>query len=109
MARDSTDTRHTLPITNHGFGRGDRIRTCDILLPKQARYRAALRPDTGIIITYTMPYGWRTGKQDHRISLTAISLSGLLVKPSSAQTECTKEPGEAFDGPLFIQEHPVRV
>ena len=26
-------------------GRGDRIRTCDILLPKQARYRAALLPD----------------------------------------------------------------
>ncbi len=26
-------------------GRGDRIRTCDILLPKQARYQAALHPD----------------------------------------------------------------
>src|SRR3546814_7547014 len=26
-------------------GRGDRIRTCDILLPKQARYRAALLPE----------------------------------------------------------------
>src|SRR5690606_20740429 len=26
-------------------GRGGRIRTCDILLPKQARYRAALRPE----------------------------------------------------------------
>ena len=26
-------------------GRGERIRTSDILLPKQARYRAALRPD----------------------------------------------------------------
>ena len=26
------------------FGRGDRIRTCDILLPKQARYQAALHP-----------------------------------------------------------------
>jgi hypothetical protein len=30
-------------------GRGDRIRTCDILLPKQARYRTAPLPDTGII------------------------------------------------------------
>src|SRR5579862_3728135 len=28
-----------------GFGRGERIRTSDILLPKQARYRAALHPD----------------------------------------------------------------
>lgn len=27
-------------------GRGDRIRTCDILLPKQARYRTAPLPDT---------------------------------------------------------------
>ena len=27
------------------FGRGDRIRTCDILLPKQARYRTAPLPD----------------------------------------------------------------
>jgi hypothetical protein len=26
-------------------GRGDRIRTYDILVPNQARYRAALRPD----------------------------------------------------------------
>ena len=25
-------------------GRGERIRTSDILLPKQARYQAALRP-----------------------------------------------------------------
>jgi hypothetical protein len=27
------------------LGRGERIRTSDILLPKQARYRAALRPE----------------------------------------------------------------
>ena len=27
------------------FGRGERIRTSDILLPKQARYRAALHPE----------------------------------------------------------------
>lgn len=26
-------------------GRGDRIRTCDILLPKQARYQTAPLPD----------------------------------------------------------------
>ena len=28
-------------------GRDDRIRTCDILLPKQARYQTAPRPDGG--------------------------------------------------------------
>ena len=27
------------------IGRGDRIRTCDPLLPKQMRYQAALLPD----------------------------------------------------------------
>ena len=29
------------------FRRGDRIRTCDPLLPKQMRYRTALRPEKG--------------------------------------------------------------
>ena len=31
--------------TNSESGRDDRIRTCDILLPKQARYQAAPHPD----------------------------------------------------------------
>ena len=31
------------------YGRGDRIRTYDILVPNQARYRAALRPEAHII------------------------------------------------------------
>ena len=30
--------------TPRNLGRGERIRTSDILLPKQARYRAALHP-----------------------------------------------------------------
>ncbi len=30
------------------FGRGDRIRTYDILVPNQARYRAALHPDLAL-------------------------------------------------------------
>jgi hypothetical protein len=34
-------------ILNRNFGRGDRIRTCDPLLPKQMRYQAAPLPDTG--------------------------------------------------------------
>ena len=28
------------------YGRGDRIRTCDLLVPNQARYQTALRPVT---------------------------------------------------------------
>ena len=29
----------------NGSGRGDRIRTCDLFTPSEARYQAALRPD----------------------------------------------------------------
>ena len=32
-------------------GRGGRIRTCDLLVPNQARYQASLRPDTGHCIS----------------------------------------------------------
>ena len=32
-------------VVSLSAGRGGRIRTCDPLLPKQMRYRAALRPD----------------------------------------------------------------
>ena len=35
-------------LQTHMDGRDDRIRTCDILLPKQARYQTALHP----VITY---------------------------------------------------------
>ena len=34
------------------IGRGDRIRTCDPLLPKQMRYRAAPLPETKFFIVY---------------------------------------------------------
>ena len=37
------------------YSRGDWIRTSDLLLPKQARYRATLRPET----TTTPPNGMR--------------------------------------------------
>ena len=35
------------PVESHksNFGRGDRIRTCDPLRPRQVRYQAALHPD----------------------------------------------------------------
>lgn len=34
-----------LIITEVSFCRGDRIRTCDHLVPNQVRYRTALRPE----------------------------------------------------------------
>ncbi len=36
------------------LGRGDRIRTCDPLLPKQMRYQAALRPERGGVCTRSL-------------------------------------------------------
>ncbi len=42
---DSSASMMRRRIEETVVGRGDRIRTCDILLPKQARYQAALRPD----------------------------------------------------------------
>ena len=41
-------------------GRGDRIRTCDPLLPKQMRYQTALLPDTAaaVIIMLASPPDW---------------------------------------------------
>ncbi len=36
-------------------GRRDRIRTCDLLLPKQARYQAALLPDDEVSIAQVVP------------------------------------------------------
>ena len=36
-------------------GRGDWIRTSDILLPKQALYRAELHPDGGLILPHHAP------------------------------------------------------
>jgi hypothetical protein len=42
---------HQTPVKN---GRGGEIRTHDLLYPKQARYQATLRPDTGAL---KMPAG----------------------------------------------------
>jgi hypothetical protein len=36
-------------ITEFKAGRGDMIRTCDPLLPRQVRYQTALRPDLASI------------------------------------------------------------
>ena len=36
--------------TKRGNGRGDRIRTCDPLVPNQMRYQAALLPDMGSLV-----------------------------------------------------------
>ena len=60
-------------------GRGDRIRTCDILLPKQARYRAALLPEPPMPLGFERAEGKRKelpGRGERRVpelSIAAIS------------------------------------
>ena len=39
------------PLRSEGGSRGGRIRTYDLLLPKQARYRATLHPEINILIS----------------------------------------------------------
>ena len=41
-----------LQLFNFNIGRGDRIRTCGLLVPNQARYQTALRPDNVTIQLY---------------------------------------------------------
>ena len=45
----------SLELTRADFdgGRGDRIRTCDLLVPNQALYQAKLHPEMGV--TYHAP------------------------------------------------------
>ena len=53
-----------IPLLNRALkalfsnGRGERIRTSGLLLPKQARYQAALRPDTGKVTGYNEVIGF---------------------------------------------------
>ena len=58
-------------------GRGGRIRTCDPLLPKQMRYRAALRPDDGAGVTRFVQR-----QQAKRLKAYLCgSVGGLMVMP----------------------------
>jgi hypothetical protein len=43
-ARRQAELIHAVASGFYFVGRGERIRTSDILLPKQARYQTALRP-----------------------------------------------------------------
>ncbi len=52
-----------------GFcGRSYRIRTCDLLLPRQARYQAALNSDKDTLI------------QPRKINLTSLNRSTCIIK-----------------------------
>jgi hypothetical protein len=45
------------------YGRGDRIRTYDPLVPNQMRYQAALRPDSNIVTRKWLLLSWRPNEK----------------------------------------------
>ena len=65
-------------------GRGDMIRTCDPLFPKQMRYQAALLPDDGAVF-YTLHFKAQDMICEKCIYFPAYSVSKKLC--------CTKSPG----------------
>ena len=50
MTKVTVLSRKLEKITLPKSGRGDRIRTCDPLVPNQMRYQAALLPDMGTLV-----------------------------------------------------------
>ena len=80
-------------------GRSDRIRTCDILLPKQARYRTALHPEILSFIVFAIACGapccrFRIARRlrctlvlcdgGHSLSLAVSAHGGARERPQSA-------------------------
>ena len=45
------------------YGRGDRIRTYDPLVPNQMRYQAALRPDSNIVTRKWLLLSWQPNEK----------------------------------------------
>ena len=63
--------------------RGDRIRTCDPLLPKQMRYRTALRPEN------ELKNWWRReGDSNPRYSIPYDSLANCWFQPLTHLSNC---------------------
>src|SRR5688500_2568879 len=80
-------------MTNRVFGRGDRIRTCDILLPKQALYQAELHPESGSIV----PHGPRAAPRYNR-SGHGPQHKNISGAQSAAAARTPRKPlVEAFD------------
>ena len=59
LALSLADKKKGFPVLPRTLGvtsRGDRIRTCDFLVPNQTRYQTALRPEGAPIITSVYPF-----------------------------------------------------
>ena len=90
-------------------GRGDRIRTYDILVPNQARYRAALRPDV-LILLHSLEQ--HTSNKRRRIIrgsglFRQISYDQKLVQHSRRSAASAEEKGTLisqgpFSNPIYV-------
>ena len=70
-----------LPHAGGKIGRGGEIRTPDILLPKQARYQAALHPENGWHINQSTARPAKNGDNTLRAVLGQIQMTkGILLK-----------------------------
>ena len=83
-------------------GRGERIRTSDILLPKQARYRAALHPER--VIVPSPATGRQTACCRASFNATSVVVGGAPEAHSSraiptASVAPARRPQRAVAGP----------
>jgi hypothetical protein len=76
-------------------GRGDTIRTCDILLPKQALYRAELRPDELAIMAR---WAARAGGEVIFVWRGRRSSDSVWVCPNTLETDGADKHVEQKDG-----------
>ena len=82
-----------------GNGRGDRIRTYDLLVPNQALYQAKLHPVTarwegGVSVLSTSPTAFRCLALTAGQSLscqTSVKRGGLRGSPSSGRAELARK------------------
>ena len=88
--KDRNKTKHPLRsqdrrgcLISYIVCRSDRIRTCDPLLPKQMRYRTALRPENEL-------QNWwrREGDSNPRYSIPYDSLANCWFQPLTHLSNC---------------------
>ncbi len=92
IRKDWLLTRHSLLFTCHWFiGRGARIRTADLLRPRQARYQAAPRPE---MAGYSILPSFFRGVQCESHSPSSLPHRVRLDNPCSGDTEYAAQDGD---------------
>ena len=90
-------------------GRDDRIRTCDILLPKQARYQTAPRPDTRLRLrgarATLKPNHYTTLSRESRKKQNSVDAAhitrSLFTRSLNLSAQLSGEVLEAYSCPRF--------